>query len=236
MSFMVSMREFTTISGAIFDMDGTILDSSEIWDACTPALLAHWGYQAKPTLKKDVYPLGIGEMASFLKKDYQMCQSVTEIYDYLTGQIKQYYCDEANLKQGAWELLHYLKDHGVTLALATATARAFTEPALELTGVAELFDCVLTCEEVGHTKREPHIFREALANIHTPAQSTWIFEDALHSIQTAKALGLITCGVEDSSAVFQKQSMIETCDFFLEDLRQWTSLPFVQKEAEKKNK
>lgn len=221
------MHDFTKIAGAIVDMDGTILDSTEAWDACAPALLQQWGYTPKPSLEEDVYPLGTLDIAEFLKADYCMTQSVEEIYEAVIARMEHYYYAEAQLKPGAKELLLYLKSRGVKLTLATATVRTCVLPALKLTGVAELFDHVLTCDEIGHTKREPHIFLEAMKRMGTTAETTWLFEDALYSVCTAKELGLIICGVADSSAAFQKADMLCQCDFFLEEMTQWRELPFV---------
>lgn len=226
---MTHMHDFTKITGAIVDMDGTILDSTEAWDACAPALLTQWGYTPKPTLGEDVYPLGTLDIADFLKRDYDMTQSVEEIYKAITDRMDHYYQAEAELKPGAKELLLYLKARGVKLTLATATVKTCALPALKLTGILELFDHVITCDEIGHTKREPHIFLESMTRMGTEPESTWLFEDAVHSVKTAKKLGLICCGVADSSAEFQREEMVQQCDFFLEDVRQWVELPFVVK-------
>lgn len=223
---MVHILDFAKITGAIFDMDGTILDSTEAWDACPPAVLRQWGYEPKPNLEEAVYPLGTMDIAAFLKDDYHMTQSVDEIYDAVLARMEQYYTQQATLKPGAKELLTYLKARGVKLSLATATVKTCAISAMELTGVADLFDHILSCEEVGHTKREPHIFVECLQRMGTTPESTWLFEDALHSIRTAKELGLTLCGVADPSAAFQRSDMRRECHFFLEELTQWKTLPF----------
>ena len=225
---MMSEFDFTKISGAIFDMDGTILDSSDAWVACPRLVLGQWGYEPKPDLDEKLFPLRTEEVAPFLKDEYNMTQSEEEILNAVMASVERYYNEEATLKPGAKECLEYLKSRGVKLVLATATVESFAIPALKLTGIADLFDHILTCDVVGYSKQEPQFFQECMKRLGTPPESTWLFEDALHSVRTAEKFGLILCGVADFITVFLKPEMMRTCHFFLEDFRQWKELPFVQ--------
>lgn len=63
------------------------------------------------------------------------------------------------------------------------------QAALERGGVWDLFDVTLTCSEVGQGKHDPAIFEEALRRLGTSRESTWVFEDSLYAVRTAKAAG-----------------------------------------------
>lgn len=211
----------TVMAGAIFDMDGTILDSSPMWESVEGSVLLEFGYEPKPTLRRDCLPLGALDTAPFLKRDYGMRESLEEINAGIDRRISQYYFREAALKPGALGFLQTLKRNGVRLALATATDRKYALPALELTGVLPLFDAVLTCAELGHTKREPHIFLRAMELMGTDTASTWLFEDALYAIRTAKRLGVTTCAVADPASAFQWNLLMQDADYHLLSFLDW---------------
>lgn len=213
------------MKGAVFDMDGTIFDSNGAWDGCAPAMLAQWGYQAKPTLVADVFPLGAGDIVTFLKREYRMTQSPEEIYGFIHDYMLRFYSQEVRLKPGAREFLLYLKKQGVPLTLATATVKECVLPALELTGLTDVFDHILTCDDVGHSKEEPHIFLAAMEAMGTAPENTWLFEDAIHSIRTGRALGMVICAIADPAGEPNLDEIRGKSDFYLDDWAQWKQLP-----------
>ena len=214
------------MKGAIFDLDGTVLDSNGAWDACTPMMLAQWGYEAKPTLLADVFPLGAADIAAFLKQDYHMTQSEEEIYQYIARQMLHFYAHEVKPKPDVREFLEYLKAAGVPLVLATATVKDCVLPALEQTGLTEMFDHILTCDDVGHSKDEPHIFLEAMEKMGSVPENTWLFEDAIHSIRTGRALDMVICAIADPAGEADLQEIREKSDYYLDEWAQWKQLPF----------
>ena len=219
--------EHMTIAGAIFDMDGTILASSKMWETVESSVLLSFGYTPKPTLRQDVLPLGALDTGPFLKEDYHMRQSVEEINDAIDRRISKYYLSEASLKPGIQDLLQTLRAHGVQLALATATERKHVTPALELTGILPLFDVILTCPEVGHTKHEPQIFQAAMTSMGTTPEETWLFEDALYAIRTAGAMGIVTCAMGDPANRPLWPELLRTADYCLPSAEEWRRiLPF----------
>ena len=221
------MTEFCghPVTAAIFDMDGTILDSSAMWDDLVAAVMKQLHYTPKSTIYEDTFPLGPREIAEFLKKDYQMVESVEEIYSCMDTSLKRYYFEEAQLKPGARELLTALHEAGVHLALATATSEEYVIPAMELTGLKSIFDSIITVDKLGMGKSEPQFFRYVLGALRAEANQTVLFEDALYSIQTAKKVGILTCGVYDVSSALAGNAIKDTADWYLSDLMNWRELP-----------
>lgn len=217
------------ITGAMFDMDGTILDSGAMWDQIPLRILEAAGRTPSPTLLQELQPLGMHEYAPILKREYQLPQSEAEIDAEVVRMAAQYYRAESRLKPGAEAFLHLLHSFGVPMAVTTATDRTLTEPALEHCGVLQLFDAVFTCEEVGKSKNEPDIFRQAMARLGSARESTWLFEDSLYSIRTAAADGFPTCGLADEATRFQENTIREAADCFLPSFIQWRQLPFAHR-------
>ena len=77
--------------------------------------------------------------------------------------------------------------------------RYLIESALRRCGIADLFDAIFTCSEVGHGKDEPVIFRRAMERFGAQRSDTVIFEDAIHAIETAKKDGFTVAAVFDES-------------------------------------
>ena len=212
------------ITAAIFDMDGTILDSSAMWAEVPPTVLRSLGVQPKESIYQDMLPLGMADFAPTLKRDYGLQQSEEELWAAMDTLVRRYYENEAQLKPGALEFLKALKAAGVPLVLATATDRYLVEPALRLTGVWELFDAVYTCTEVGRGKYDPLIYRLAAGS--SPKATTWIFEDALYAIATARDDGFPVCAVADGESAFQWEEIQALANCSLERLTDWRKLPF----------
>ena len=185
------------MQGAIFDMDGTILDSMPVWDTAAADYLATIGIQAEPGLHDRIKHLSMADAARYFQEVYHASLSVQELVDGMNRHIEHQYLHLLPLKEGAADFLRRLKERGIRLCLATATDRYMAQAALERGGVWGLFDVTLTCSEVGQGKHAPAIFEEALRRLGTARESTWVFEDSLYAVKTAKAAGFPVAVVED---------------------------------------
>lgn len=212
------------MTAAIFDMDGTILDSGAMWGEVSPMVLRRMGVEPRESIRQDMLPLGMREFAPTLKRDYGLSRPVEEIAAEIEEIVHRYYTEEAQLKPGALDFLKTLKAAGVRLALATATDRNLVEPALRLTGAWELFDAVYTCGEVGKSKNDPLIYR--LAAGASPKETTWVFEDALYAIETARADGFPICAVADKETAFQWDEIRAAATCALDCFADWREMPF----------
>ena len=188
------------IRGAIFDMDGTLLDSMHIWDTLGVDYLAARGIQPPPGLREDLKPLNMLETVEYLRTRFGIPGSDREIIAGINGMVAGFYRDTLPLKPGVDGFLRRLAAAGVRLCVATATDRPLTEAALRRCGVLDLFEFVLTCSEVGVGKRRPDIFERALARLGTEKAETPVFEDSPHAILTAADAGFRVVAVRDPSA------------------------------------
>lgn len=206
-----------SIRGAIFDMDGTLLDSMPAWDTIGSDYLRSIGYEPRADLDNVFQNLSHRQAAEYYRREYGVTLSVEEIMDGVDAILERAYRYEVPLKPGAAELLEHLRRKGVRLCLATATDRFLVEAALERCGVLSCFDRIFTCTEVGHGKDEPYIFEAALDFLGTKKADTWVFEDALHAIRTAKTAGFPVVAVYDKSEKAQPE-VRALADVYLEDL------------------
>ena len=207
------------IRGAIFDVDGTLLDSMFIWDTIGEAYLRSIGYQPKENLNETFKNMSLHQAARYYQTEYGVTQSIDEIMDGVNAMLERYYRFEVPLKPGAAELLERLRQSGVRLCIATATDRHLVEAALDRCGVLSCFGEIFTCNEVGHGKDEPDIFEAALRFLGTRKEETLVFDDALYAVRTAKEAGFPVVAVYDSHEKAQDQIRM-LADVYLEELTQ----------------
>lgn len=204
------------IKGAIFDVDGTLLDSMSSWDTIGEDYLRSLGYVPRENLAETFKNMSMYQSACYYQSHYGVTLSTEEIIEGINRMIEDFYRYEAQLKSGAAKFLESLYNNGVKMCIATATDKNLVEAALERCGVEKYFSEIFTCTLVGHGKDEPFIYREALKHLGTDRASTVVFEDALFAIKTAKADGFLTAAVYDSHEADPKE-MAEVADYYLKD-------------------
>lgn len=211
------------IRGAIFDVDGTLLDSMFIWDTIGETYLRSIGYQPKENLNETFKNMSLHQAARYYQTEYGVTQSIDEIMDGVNAMLERYYRFKVPLKPGVAELLERLRQDGVKLCIATATDRHLVEAALDRCGVLSCFGEIFTCNEVGHGKDEPDIFEAALRFLGTRREETLVFDDALYAVRTAKEAGFPVAAVYDSHERSQAEVRARS-DLYLEDLTQLVEL------------
>lgn len=127
------------------------------------------------------------------------------------------YANDIQPKAGAIPFLKALKAANVSLCVATASVRSHIESALKRCDMLSLFDHVLTCDELGHGKGEPFIYRTAMELCGADRQSTLVFEDAWHAAKTVHADGFPLAVIEDDSSRNHKQELTDIADIYMKD-------------------
>ena len=211
------------IRGAIFDVDGTLLDSMFIWDTIGETYLRSIGYEPREKLNEVFKNMSLFQAARYYRTEYGVTLSIDEIMNGVNAMLERYYRFEVSLKPGVAELLAQLQASGVKLCIATATDRYLVEAALERCGVLSCFGAIFTCNEVGHGKDEPDIFEEALRFLGTEKAETVVFDDALYAVRTAKEAGFPVAVIYDSHERSQAEVRARS-DLYLEDLTQLVEL------------
>ncbi|MGI6255662.1 MAG: HAD family hydrolase [Acutalibacter sp.] len=205
------------IRGAIFDLDGTLLDSMSLWDTIGEDYLRSLGKEHHEDLKKTFQTFTLDQSARYYQDHYGVTLTVEQIVAGIQGMIESYYRDTVALKPGVEEFLQELSCRGVRMCVATVTSQHLAEAALKRLGVGEYFSGIFTCRP-GHGKEEPAIYREALEHLGTEKGETLVLEDAFHALRTAKLDGFPTVGVYDAHEERQTE-LKEWADSYIADYR-----------------
>lgn len=204
-----------SIEGAIFDLDGTLLDSMPWWENLGENYLIARGKTPAPDIKRHFKRMTLEQSAVFLRDEYGLEESVDEICRGILDGIEHAYRDTIPLKPGARAMLDAFAACGVRMCIATATERHCAEAALARLGVLDRFSAVFTCSEAGASKTEPIVFETSLAHLGTPREATLVMEDSLHAIETAHAAGFPVAAVYEPSAAFEADAVKALAELYL---------------------
>lgn len=212
------------IKGAIFDIDGVLLDSMGIWDDLGARYLQSIGKIPEEGLNKILFSMSMEQGADYLNEHYSLNKQTDEIVKGLGRMLETFYFDEVPGKPGSKELLEYLKEQNIKMAAATSSPREHVEKALSRNGLIGFIDRIFTTGEVGVSKHSSDIYNLVADFLGTKPEETLVFEDSLYALKTAKNAGYVSIGVYDSKGESDQTGLKNTADIYLKDLKDFANL------------
>ena len=209
------------IKGAIFDVDGVLLDSMGMWTNLASDYLRSLGADPEEGLTSIVFSMSMEQGAEYIRDRYSLDMTVEEILEEIAGRIRDFYFYEVKAKPGAEELLRALSDAGIKMTAATASPHEHIERALERNGLAGYIDGIFTCAEMGSSKHDPEIYHAAASHIGTAPDETLVFEDSLYALRTAAQAGFHAVGVYDANGETDQKGMKETAEIYIKSLEEF---------------
>jgi len=195
------------IKAAIFDMDGTLIDSLMLWDILSDRMAEVYPDKVGTVISDEdnkairVIPLRDG--MQLLHDHYGIAESGEELFRLATDIFADFYANRVRLKPGVREFLDHLQSRGVRMCIASATDPDLIESAMDHCGIRHYFDKVFSCGVLGKGKDTPDIYLMAREYLGADTQQTWVFEDAFVAIQTATGIGMQTVGIYDKYNPYQ---------------------------------
>ncbi|MBQ3379229.1 MAG: HAD family phosphatase [Clostridia bacterium] len=203
------------MKSAIFDMDGTVLDSMREWDNLSANHLLSLGVEPPADLTDTIKEMSLEDSLQYLMKRFGLWRTKEELLMQMREQIHIMYRDRVELKPYALKYLEKLKKDGIPFGIATATPKKYAEEALTRLGVYDLFDFVICEDDVGADKHSPDIYLEAARRLGTEPCDTAVFEDAPYAARTAKTAGFIVYVIEDKSFIKRKEELLALADKYV---------------------
>lgn len=204
------------VKAAIFDLDGTLLDSMAMWQNVCTDYLAQNGYESQEKLSEEFRTMSLDSSSHYIKEAFNLDKSAQQIFDEIIAMVEDRYTKTLPLKDGAYDFVKKLYGAGTKICVATASMRHLVEKAMKRTGLDEFSVGIFTCSEAGAPKTEPAVFLQALKELGTTPEETWVFEDSLLAIKTAKNIGCKVCAVYDDSNADTTEPIKTLADVYVE--------------------
>ena len=209
---------------AIFDMDGTLIDSMGYWNRVGKEYLESRGKNPADAQLSSLETMTLKDSARYFINDFGVSGTAEEVMEGILSHMKDHYRLDIPAKTGIEKYLEALEDRDVRMCVATASDEDLASQCLARLGILEYFDFVVSCERVGKSKTEPDIYdlaRRLLsekAGYEIAAEEVAIYEDALFCARTAKAAGYYTIGMYDESYADRYDELSALAD---ESYRSW---------------
>ena len=176
------------IEGAVFDLDGTLLDSSWVWEKVDEKFLGDRGFQVPDDYVDEISPLGAERAAVYTIERFGLNEDKDDIVREWIEMAKKEYATEVVCKPYAKEFLEELHKLNIKMAVATSSDRELFMKTLEREGILKYFQKKVTVDEVERGKGYPDIYEEAARRIKVNPHKCLVFEDILAGV-TGASLG-----------------------------------------------
>lgn len=213
---------------AIFDLDGTLLNSMDVWEKIDITFLSKRGLPVPVNYVTEICARSFEEAAQYTIELFELSESVESIIKEWNSMAEYEYAHNVSLMPYVHDYLLNLKASHIKLAVATGLPEELYKPCLINNDVCELFDFLCSTDQVQKGKEYPDVFLFASDGLKTSPQRCIVFEDVLPAVKSAKQAGMITYGVYDKYSAHNKSEIKAIADGYLYDFR---NAPLPQREV-----
>ena len=203
------------IKAAIFDLDGTLVDSMWVWHQIDIDFLSEKGHVVPNNLNDEITHLSFSQTAEYFKNRFGLTESIEEIMNTWNSMAYNHYTKNVKLKEGALEYLQKLKNSGIKIGLATSNSNPLLTTTLKSNNAFHLFDAITVTDEVNKSKSNPDIYLLAAKKLNVNPSECMVFEDIIAAVNGAKLAGMKVTGVYDDHSKHQEEIMKENCDNYI---------------------
>jgi len=177
------------IAGVVFDLDGVLLDSEQIWDAVREQLVRERGGRWHDRAQREMMGMSSTEWSRYLHEELGVPDPPEEISAEVVRRLETIYRERLPVIPGAREAVERLAERW-PLGLASSSNRELIELALDLLGIADRFQAIVSSEEVARGKPAPDVYLEAAGRLRVEPDRAAAIEDSHNGIRAAKAAGM----------------------------------------------
>lgn len=206
-----------SFKGAIFDCDGTLVDSMRMWSSVMLELVrAHGCSDVDRSFFDRIESVTLGDGCQMMHDELGITTPASELYEEACAIVRHHYATDIPLMPGARGFLEELAAAGIPMVIATSTPLREVRVALETHDIAHFFKDIVTTEQVGgRDKAFPDVYLEAARRLGTSVGETWVFEDAPFGVRTSKRAGFNVVGLMNDHDGRDERDVKPWCDIFV---------------------
>lgn len=210
-------RVFREKELVIFDFDGTLLDSMEMWGHIGTDYIKAQGITPPADLEERLVSMTLEQSGEFYRKELGLKKTVEEYMADLLNFVGDRYANQLSLKPGAKEFVRKTAEFGKKRCILTTTIRSCVEGAMKSHGLDRWIHKLYTCNELHMTKTSPEVYRYVAGQMGASVEKTIVFEDAPFAVKNAKLAGCTVVGVYDAFSADGQDTVERYADFRIRD-------------------
>ena len=179
---------------SIFDVDGTILDSMEVWNTLASQYVQSLGMVPDKNLDEIVSDMSLEQSATYLKNHYKISKQEERIISEVLNFISDFYEYEVNLMPGFKEFISHYDSINV---IGTSCDEELVKIALNRLAVLNYFEDIITCSKVNKSKNDPDFYLACAQVLKQRPEDIVVFEDADYCIDVARKVGFKVIKIKD---------------------------------------
>jgi HAD superfamily hydrolase (TIGR01509 family) len=208
------------IEAVVFDLDGVLLDTEELWDEARRQIAAERGGRWREDGQRAMMGMSSPEWSRFMHDVIGVPDPPERISEEVVDRLAELYRLQLPLVYGAIEAVRRIGARW-PLGIASSSNRPLIDLFLELTGTQELFRATVSSEEVAHGKPAPDVYLEAAARLAVAPDRCAAIEDSENGIRSARSAGMYVVAIPNR--VFPPgQEAVALADVVLESLDELT--------------
>ena len=205
----------------IFDLDGTLLDSTWVWDYIDHTFHEMLRFSVRPDYYETIAPMSPTQSALYTISEYRLDITPDQLKALWAELADEYYRCRVDSKPGVESFLEILHSNGVKMAIATSCLPALCRNALKSNRIDSYFQMFCYSDELGEGKESGNIYRNAATKLQTDPKDCAVFEDISAPLCAVKGMGMQYFAIADKKQPTAIRRLLEReADGFFEDYRE----------------
>lgn len=208
------------IEAVIFDLDGTLLDSSNLWKEIDHRFFTKRNCEVPQNYSDEIAHIGLIDAAKLTKEKYFPNEKVEDILQEWNKESMEFYHHKIKTKPYVKEFLQYLKEKKIKLGIATANSSHLYLPCLQRNEILQAFDYIADVEQVKCNKQSSKLYDDVANHLNASKEKTIVFEDLALALKTAKESGYLCVGIFDENSHVDEDTKKKYCDLFIDSFKE----------------
>ena len=208
------------IEAVIFDVDGTLLDSNNVWLVIDKVFMAERGLDYDENFQKEIDGMSFHQVAEYSHDKYNLSETPDELIEIWHNMALEEYDNNVMAKPGAKEFTDYLTKKGIKLVIATSNSHDLIKKSLKRNGIYDCMEHIYSSKNIGETAKDsPEFYLNIASEINVEPSKCLVFDDIYPVIESVNKAGMRSCVVLDRRSVdiYGEDLLKSTADYYIND-------------------